>query len=427
MQVKVTYSSDTEATMSVIAAENELRAIKEHVLSHFQDTVKVPGFRQGKVPAAVLEKHVDPTSLQTRFLEEALEQLYTQAVRSQKLRPVDSPQANLKKFVPYSTLEFEATIPVVGKIKLADYTKIKLAKPKATVTAADIDQVVTSLRERLAEKKDVDRPAKAGDQVWIDFKGTDSKGAPVNGAEGKDYPLVLGSNKFIPGFEDNLIGLKANEEKTFTLKFPADYGVKTLANKNVTFQVIVTKVQQVILPKADNEFVTKVGPFKTMAELKTDIKKQLTIEKQQAADRSYESEIITAVTAKSSMAIPKVLVDSQLQRMEQDERQNLTYRGQTWEEHLKEEGLTADEHREKKRPEAEQNVKASLVLAEIAEAERLDVTPEELEIRIQLLKGQYQDPQMQAELDKPENRRDIAGRILTEKTLAKLVSHASAK
>lgn len=425
MQVKVSHPSTTEAVVTVISNEGELKSIKDHVLGHFQGRVKVPGFREGKIPNDILEKNVDPDSLQSQFLEEAIEQLYSQALQAQKLRPVDRPQVAIKKFVPFTTLEFEATVPVVGEVKLANYKKVKKLKPKITLTAKDVDEVLASLRTRAAKKSDVDRAAKNGDQLYIDFKGVDAKGKPVSGADGKDYPLILGSNAFIPGFEENLVGLKANDEKTFTLKFPKDYGVKALASKDVTFTANVTKVQEVIEPKLDDAFSSTVGPFKTLTELKFDIKKQLAIERQQQADRAYENELIQEISSKSTVDVPKVLVDDQIERMEQEEKQNLTYRGQTWQEHLDEEGVTEEQHKEQKRPQATERIKASLVMAEIAEAEGLEVTPEELDVRMQLLKGQYQDPGMQAELDKPEARRDIAGRILTEKTLEKVVGYSS--
>ncbi len=424
MQVKISHPSKTEAVVTIIANEAELKFIQEHVLEHFQGSVKVPGFRAGKVPAEILMKHVDQNQLQSRFLEEAVEQLYAQVMQSHKLRPVANPQIAVKKFVPFNTLEFEATVPVVGEMKLADYKKVKKTKPKVAITAKDVDEVVASLQTRAAEKVDVDRAVKNGDQVYIDFKGVDAKGEPVKGADGKDYPLILGSKSFIPGFEENLIGLKAGDEKTFTLKFPKDYGVKALASKAVTFTVNLIKVQELKEPKLDDAFAVTVGPFKTLADLKADIKKQLLIERQQQADRAYENELIQAISNKSVVAIPKVLVDDQINRMEDEERQNLTYRGQTWQEHLDEEGVNEEQHKEQKRPQAEERIKASLVMAEIAEAEGLEVTPEELDVRMQLLRGQYQDLAMQAELAKPEARRDIAGRILTEKTLAKLSNYA---
>lgn len=425
MQVKINHPTTTEAIVTIIANPDELQFIKEHVLAHFKSSVKVPGFREGKVPANILEKHIDQEALHSKFLEESIEQFYSQAIQTHKLRPVDRPQIAVKKFVPFTTLEFEATVPIVGDIKLADYRKVKKPKPKVTITSKDVEDVLKSLRERGAEKSDVDRAAKTGDQLYIDFKGVDDKGQVVNGADGKDYPLLLGSNAFIPGFEENLMGLKANQDKTFTLKFPKDYGVKALASKNVTFTVNVTKVQEVKPPKLDDKFATTVGPFKTVAELKADIKKQLGIERQQQADRAYENELIQQISNKSTLHIPKVLVDEQIERMEQEERQNLTYRGQTWEDHLKEEGVDPAQHKEQKRPQAEERIKASLVMAEIAEAEGLDVSPEELDVRMQQLKSQYQDPKMLEELEKPQARRDIAGRILTEKTLSKVVGYAT--
>lgn len=426
MQLKLSNPKPTEAIMSVVPSSDELTAIKKHVLSHFSDT-KVPGFREGKAPAEVLEKHVDQNMLQQRFLEEAIQQLYGQALQSKQVRAVGQPQIAVKKFVPYNTLEFEATIPVVGDIKLANYKQIKLKKPDIKVTADDVKKVLESIRTQLSDKKDVERAAKNTDQVWIDFKGTDSKGQPVKGADGKDYPLVLGSNSFIPGFEENLLGLKAGQDKTFTLTFPKDYGVKALQAKKVSFEVNVTKIQEVSLPKVDDDLAKKAGPFKTLADLKADIRKQLEHERKHEVQRSYESQLVQKITDKSTMAIPDQLVDEQVERLVQEVRQNATYRGQTFQEMLESLGQTEEKYRQEVlRPEAEARTKASLVLSEIAEAEQLRVTPEEIAVRLQLMKGQYKDQAMQKQLDQPEARQEIASRLLTEKTVAKLVDYAAA-
>lgn len=425
MQVKRTNSSDTEITLTIVPNEQELANMKQHVVGHFRGRVKVAGFREGKAPLELVEKHVDDSLLQSEFLEEAINQFYGQTLQQERLRPASSPQINIVKFVPYTTLEFTAELSIIGDVKLPDYATHKKAKTPVKITADDVNEVLKSLQNRAADKQDVDRAAKLKDQVFIDFTGTDSKGEPVQGAEGKNYPIVLGSSTFIPGFEDNLVGLKANDEKTFTLKFPKDYGVKSLANKDVAFRVTVLKVQHVAEPKLDDAFAATVGPFKTLVELKADIKTQLTAERQNEADRQFESDLVNELAAKTKVALPKSMVEEQIDKLEDQERQNLTYRGQTWEEHLKEEGVTAEEHREQKRPEAERGIRASLMLAEIADKEQLDVTAEELDMRIQLLRGQYQDAQMQAELDKPENRRDIASRILTEKVLDKLTTYAT--
>lgn len=427
MQVKRTHPTDTEAVLNIIATGQELDGIKQHTLGHFRNRVKIAGFREGKAPLDLIEKNIDSAALQSEFLEEAINQLYVQAVQSEKLRPVSNPEVNITKFVPYTTLEFEVKVSVIGEIKIPDYKKVRKTKPEIKVTADEVKDVIKNLQTRAAEKKDVDRAAKLGDQVYIDFKGTDAKGEPVPGADGSDYPLVLGSNSFIPGFEDNVVDMKAGDEKSFELTFPKDYHAKELAGAKVTFAVTATKVQEVVEPKLDDAFAASIGPFKTVDELKKDIKKQLEVERETEVNRLFENELIGELADKTKVSIPKAIVDEQIDKIEDQERQNLVYRGQTWEEHLKEEGITAEEHHEQKRPEAERGIRASLMLAEIAEAEGLDVTPEELEIRMQLLKGQYPDEGMQAELNKPENRRDIASRMLTEKTVEKLVSYATKK
>jgi trigger factor len=427
MQVKKTQKTPTSVVLSFTANAAELEPIKKAVVQRLAQGVKLAGFRPGKAPAAVIEKNLDQNQLQSEVIEDAINHAYSEAIRQNNLRPVAQPEVNVKKFVPFTQLEAEISVTVVGEIVLPDYKKIKLAQPKVTLKVEDINEVLKSLQERAADKEPVGRAAKDGDEVIIDFKGTDAKGEPINGADGKDYPLILGSNNFIPGFEDNLLGLKAGDEKTFVLKFPKDYGVSALANKEVTFAVTIHKVQTLVQPKLDDDFAKKVGPFKTLKDLRDDIKKQLTTERQQASDRDYQNQLLEKITEKSQVAVPEVLVDEQLESAEREERQNLMYRGQTWEEHLKEEGVTEEEHRKRNRPNAEMRVKAGLVLSQISDQEKIAVTPEELDQRILLLKSQYQDPAMQTELDKPENRQDVAMRILSEKTIDKLVGYANKK
>jgi trigger factor len=427
MQVTRKNLSDTKVQLTLQADEALLQKAKDETLKTFRKDMSVPGFRKGKVPLNLVEKNANTEAFQTDFLDRAMNALYVAALDQEKLRPVAQPQVQIKKIVPFTTLEMEVEVEVVGEVKLADYKKVKVARDVVKVTDKDIAEVIKQLQTRDADKKDVTRAAKDGDQITIDFKGVDAKTKePIQGADGKDYPLTLGSNAFIPGFEPELVGLKTGGEKTFVITFPKDYSVATLQSRKVEFTVTAKKVQELSEPKLDDAFAAKVGPFKTVDEMKADIKKQLESEKEHQADRDFESKILEEVTKNSKVAVPKVLVDEEIDRLEAEERQNLMYRGQTWQEHLKDEGVTEEEHREQKREQAERRVKAGLVLAEIAEVEKLDITSEEFEVRLQLLKGQYQDKQMQAELDKPENRREIASRMLTEKTIQKLAEYAHA-
>ncbi len=427
MHINRTNQSPTQTKLIIKASTDEISKAKSSVIKKLAPQVKVPGFRAGNVPPALVEKNIDPSVLQSEVLETVISKLYSSAVRQEDLRPIANPEIAIKKFVPFTDLEFEADITVIGEIKLADYKKIKHSKTIAKVSAKDIDEVIKSLQTRAAERKTVKREAKKGDEVTIDFKGTNSKGEAISGADAKEYPLTLGSDSFIPGFEDEIIGLKAGEEKTFDITFPKDYAAKALQGKKVKFTVKVHKVSELVEPKLDDDFAAAVGPFKSVDELKEDIKKQLTFEREREANTVFENELLDKIADKTTIELPNQLIDEQIDRIEQEEKQNLMYRGQTWEEHLKEEGVTAEEHREQKRPAAEKRVKIGIILSEVSEREEIQVTPEEIEVRLQIMKGQYQDPTAQAELNKPEALRDIETRIRTEKTLAKLTDYATKK
>jgi trigger factor len=427
MQVTKKNLTPTKVELSVSVDQTMLDSVKTEVLTHLaKDHVKIQGFRTGKAPLSLVEKNVDQQLLQSEFLDSALNRAYGQALDEQKLRPVAQPEVKLTKFVPYTTLEFSAEVEVVGDIKLPDYKKVSVERKKVDVGAKDVSEVLQNLQTRIADKTEVTRAAKDGDELIIDFAGTDANTSePIQGADGKDYPLVLGSDSFIPGFEANLVGMKPGEEKVFTITFPADYGVAALQSRKVTFTTTVNKVQELKQPKLDDEFAAKVGPFKTLAELKADIKKQVTAERETEAERDFQNELLAKIADQTEADIPDMLIENEIDRMEAEERQNLVYRGQTWEEHLTAEGVTNEQHRERQRDLAATRVKSGLMLAEVAEKEGVTVDDSEVNAQLAQLKTQYTDPQMQAELDKPETRREIASRIVSEKTITKLSTYAS--
>jgi len=428
MQITKQQVSPTQLSFHITGDPQLLADIKQHVVQEMGQNAKLQGFRPGKAPQSLIEKSLDQSQLQAQFLDHALNEMWAQTLRRESIRPVTQPKVSVTKFVPYTTLEADYEVDVIGDVKLPDYKQFRLAKPTVKVDAADVDDVLNNLRSRNATKQPVERAAKDGDEVVIDFTGTDAKTKePIAGADGTDYPLVIGSNTFIPGFEPELIGLKAGEDKTFVITFPKDYGATELQNRQVQFEVHVKTVNEQQLPKLDDAFAATVGPFKTVAELKADVKKQLQADREYQAQRDYESAVLEELAKKTKVELPEAIIEEEVTRSEEDERKNLTYRGQTWQEHLEQEGVTEEEHRAKHRPAAELRVKAGLVLSEVAEQEGITVTPDEVDIRMQLLKGQYQDPSMQAELDKPDAKRDIASRLLSEKTITRLTEIASSK
>ena len=429
MKIHRTNQSDTKIVLVITGTATELQAAKNIAVAKLSPQVKMQGFRPGHAPADLVEKQLNPNVLQEETLNEALNTLYETAVRQENIRPVANPKVELKMFVPYTEVEFTAEVDVIGKITLGNYTKLKAKKNTAAVTDKDVDEVLTRLQTQMAEYKQVERKAQTGDRVWINFEGVDAKGEPVQGAKGDDYPLALGSNTFIPGFEDNVINMKPDEKKEFTIPFPKDYGVKALQGKKVTFTVTATKVEETLQPIQDDAFAKKVGPFDSLGALKEDIKKQVIAEREHQAERDYQDALVKELIDTSTVSLPEAMLEEQIAIVDKEFRQNLVYRGQTFQEYLAATGLTEDDYKEKElRPAAEDRLKAGLLLSELADKEKVTITPEELEIRVQVLKGQYQsDTKMQEELDKPENRREVAARLLTEKTIAKLVTLQSSK
>ncbi len=429
MKAALNRKNETTAELEISAGESVLQEIKQLTLKRLQPEVSAPGFRKGKVPLNLVEKQVDANYLQSQFLDDAMTELYQRALAEHKLRPVDRPKVEIKKFAAFTEIAFDVTVEVLPEIKLPDYKKITVTRPKVSVAKKDIDEVIENLRKRVAEKKTVKRAAKDGDEVMIDFDGVDKDKKPVAGASGKDYPLALGSDTFIPGFEKELVGLKADDTKSFPLTFPEDYGHKPLAGAKVTFNVTLKEVKEVVLPKIDDAFANTVGPFKNIEELQTDVKKQLTDQKNQEADAKVRDDIIEQLAKKSTLTPPETLVEENIESLMNEFKQNLLYRGISVSEFMEQSKTTEEDYRKDVvRPQAEQRVVVGLMLSEISEVEGIQLTNEEIDMRLTLLKGQYgSDDAMSSQLDTDEARREIAARMVTEKTIEKLVSYATVK
>lgn len=426
MNVSVVKKSKTEVKLEISADEQQIADVKRQVFNELRKNVKAKGFREGKAPDNIVEQELGAQTVQAEVLNAAVSRLYGMAVTKEKLQTLGKPELKLKKFVPYSELEFEVDVEVVPDIKLADYKKIKVPLKVDEVTDKDVKDVLERLRKSVSDKKEVKRAAAEGDEVWIDFEGKDSKGKEIRGASGQDYPLNIGSKTFIPGFEEEMTGLKPGDEKEFTLTFPKDYHAKNLAGQKVTFNVKVNKVKSVTLPKLDDEFASKVGPFSSLKDLKSDIKSQIKQERENQAKSKQREEILAKIVEKSNIPTPSKLVEDVAKSIKEEFVQNLSYRGMTFDDYLKQIGQSAEEFNEKEvKPQAEKRAKTSLVLSKIAEEEDITANQQELEQRLELMKSQYKDNQdILREIDSPQSRQDIASQILTEKTIERIMKYA---
>lgn len=415
--------SDTKIKATISLGADELSSAKERALVRLAPTVKALGFRTGKVPLAVAEKYLAASALNDEIINMAVNKAVVDAFAAENIQPLDRPQVEVIKYVPGELLEFSAETEVLPKITLGNYKKLKVDVELEKVTAKDVAEVLERMRAGFASKKELTRAAKDGDEVQIDFDGKNAEGKPVAGAKGKDYPLTLGSSSFIPGFEAGLVGKKAGDVFELPLSFPKTYHAKQLAGSKISFHISVKKVQEVTLPAVDDALAKKAGDFADLAALKTDIKKELEATRQQSYHDRLRDRLLEQLIDVSSVPVPAVLLHEQQHGVEREMTDNLAGRGQTLEQWLEEVGQTRQQwFAGDVTIAATRRVQAGLVLAELSKAEKIEVTTEELDQTHQQMMARHTDPKLRARFDTPEARRDLANRVLTEKTVSRLVA-----
>ena len=423
MKTTVKKLSDTKVELTISLGSEELSAAEQVALTKMAADVKVPGFRKGKVPVSVAAKHVNPAALQEQTLDNALSKAVAEAFMAEKIQALDRPAVDVKKFVPGQELEFTAEVEIIPPVKLGNYKKLKAKRQAAKVEDKEVEEIITRMRENFIEKTEVKRAAKEGDEAVIDFTGKKDD-VPFDGGAAKDFALKLGSGQFIPGFEEGVIGHKAGETFDLKLTFPKDYHAKELAGADVVFTVTLHKVNELSLPEVNDEFAAKCGPFTSVDELKADIKREITTQKEREADEKLKDELVGELADASKVALPELLIDDQIRSIEQDLMQNLMYRGLTLDSYLQTQKFTdKDDWRAKEaRPAAEKRVKAGLVLAELSKELGVEVSHEELSAQIEAMKQQYgKDPKIAERFNDPNVHRDIAHRMITDKTVEKLI------
>jgi trigger factor len=423
MNTIVKNLSDTKVELTITLGKEELDAAEKVAVSKLAKTVKVQGFRKGKVPPSVAAKNIDPEMLSQQTLEDALSKAVAQAYMDEGIQALDRPAVEIKKFVPGQELEFTAEAEILPKVTLGEYKKLKVEQEKLTVSAKEVEEIIDRMRTGMGEKKAIDRAAKDGDEVKIDFVGKKDDVA-FDGGTGTDYDLTLGSNSFIPGFEEGIVGKKPGETFDLPLKFPDTYHVADLKGADVVFTTTLKEVKEIALPELTDEFAVQAGPFKTVADLKADIKRELTTQKERESTEKLKDNLVKQLIEVSTVPVPEILVNDQSESIERDMTQNLMYQGLTLDQYLENKGFESKEKWLKTEvyDAATKRVQAGLVLAELSKAEKIEATSKELEEHVAMYKTQYaNNPQMVAQFDQPEARRDIANRLLTEKTVDRLV------
>lgn len=408
----------TKAVYGVSADKEDIEKYKQLTASRLSEAVKVPGFRPGKSPTELIFKYADQKSLQDEFLNFAVNNLYLGSREFISHRIIGDPKIEITKFVPFTTLEIKVEVPIIKEIKLPDYKNLKMTKPKTTVTDKLLNDSINELQKRAAALKPVKRPAKNGDLLVIDFEAKDFKTKDIlPAASAKDHRLILGDKTLIPGFEAKLVGLSKGQSKSFDLAFPKDYFEKSFVGRKVNFNVTIKEVNSLSLPLLNEDFAKKLGPFKNVSELKTELKKQLQAENERQANIDLENKILKELAENTKVELDDALIESEVTMLKDNARQTALNRGQTWKEFLQGQDDTEETYDKKLRELAVARIKGGLAVGEIASKENINITDSELNQQIELLKSRYNDEAMQKELDNPNNRREIAMRLLTEKVL----------
>ena len=426
MKTKLKNISDVKVELTISLGTEELKAAEQVALTKLAKEVKIEGFRKGKAPLELVAAQVDQTILGQETLENALSKAVAEAFLKEDIKAIDRPEVDVKKFIPGTELEFTATTEIMPKVELGDYKNLKVEKDTVEVSKEEVSETIDRILKNFAEKKKVDRESKDGDEVIIDFLGK-KDGVAFDGGKAEKFPLELGSKSFIPGFEEGLIGKKAGDEISLDLEFPKDYHAKDLAGAKVVFEVKIHEVRENALPEINEEFLSKLGEFKTKEEFEKQIKEDLKTQKQAESEEKFKDKLIKKLAEVSKVPVPEILLEDQKQSIELDMQQNLMYSGLSLEDYLERMGKTREEWLEKDVKEAaEMRVKSGLALAELSKVEKVESSLEELDARIAQLKEQYgNSKEIAKQLSSDDVRRNLANQILTEKTIDLLVKFNS--
>ena len=378
MNVKNVEKEAVHAKVTVEITRAELEPSLNKVYLKVRKDITMPGFRKGKVPRMVIEaaygKHV--------FFEDAVEDMfpdiYKECVLTQDMKPVGRPGVSKLDIGDDDSVTLVIETDLYPEVTLGQYKGLEIEKTDAEVSESEIDAEVERMAQNVARITTVDRAAAEGDTAVIDFEGF-KDGVAFAGGKGEEYELKLGSHTFIPGFEEQVVGMSAGEEKDVNVTFPENYHEKSLAGAPVVFKVKVREVKETVVPEKDDEFVKDVSEFDTMAELRADIEKRIRDEKQAGIDRAFENAAIEKAVANMTVEIPDSMVEEELERQMERMDYELRSQGASLEAYAQMMGGNMDNIKNSLRPGALSSVKTNVMLDAVVDAEKIEVTEEECE------------------------------------------------
>lgn len=412
----------SQAVLTIEVGAEAFQAAVEKAYRKMRGKINMPGFRPGKAPRKLIERMYGAEVFFEEAINIAFPDAYEEAVKEKELQVVGYPAVELVGDATGDGFTFKATVPVYPEVTLGEYKGLTAEKEEVKVSAADVDERLKQLSDRNTRLVSVEREAKEGDTAVIDFEGfLDDK--PFDGGKGENHNLELGSHSFVPGFEEQVVGMKAGEEKEIDITFPEDYHAD-LAGKAVVFKVKCHEVKEKEVPEMDDEFAKDVSEFDTMKELKADLKKKIAEERQKAADREFEDALMTKVAEGITADIPDAMVDNQARQFVENFKMQITQQGIPYDQYAKMTGVSEEKLLEDAKEPALRQVRMDLALAAIIKAENIEATDEDVEDEFKKLAEQYG---MDLEMVKKYVQADqVKDQVVSRKAVAVVVDSAAA-
>ncbi len=424
MKVETEDLEKSQKELTISISPEEFAKFLDQAAAEISKDLKVEGFRPGKVPRNLVEKQVGPEKVFEEAVKIAVPDTLIKALEQEKIEAIGQPEVTPQKIAVGNEFVYKAKVAVLPKLEIPDYSKIKIARKPVKIDDKEVNQVLEDLRKSRATSVKVKRAAKDGDRVEVDFE-VEIDGKVIEGGKSKNHPVIIGEKKFVPGFEEKLIGMKADEKKEFELDFPKDYYQKDLAGKPAKFKVEVKTVQEIKLPELNDELAKSLGQFRDLAALKKQVRHNLEHEKAHKEENRVEMAIAEAIADKTEIEVPDILIKSEQDKMVKEMEQNMAQQGVKFADYLKSinkkrEDLVADQ-----KDAAVKRVKVSLILREVGKKEKIEISDEELAEELEKVKksfGQMYQGQagMSEQFDTPQYKDHLRALMTNRKIFKRL-------
>ena len=426
MKAELVKKEGNKVTLKITVDNNKFEEAVNKAYNKTKGKYNIPGFRKGKAPKVVIETQYGKGVFYNDAIDMLFPEVYPEAIKELNIDPIDRPDLDIEEISKDNGLVMVVNVEVKPEFELGAYKGIEISKVDNTVSEEDVEARLNEMVNRNARLTSVeDKALENGDTAVIDFEGFEN-GVAFEGGKGENYNLVIGSNTFIPGFEDQLVGKKAGEEVEVNVTFPETYHAENLAGKPVVFNVKVNDVKVKEVPALDDEFAKDTTEFETLAELRADVKAKLEEQAKNAADAEMRNALVEKVSANTEVEVPEAMVQHQIDNMLMELNYQLQYQGLNLQQLLEMTGRGLDELREERRADAERLVKSSLILEAIAEKENVEVNDADVDAELEKMAAMYN---MEVEKIKSSLREtdieDIKGQIKIRKTLDLLVENAT--